>query len=179
MFGQVAVASCVVALLVGSAGAQPVTPLPLTDGSSGPYFTGYFGVTNFSNHAWFTFSLANSTAIDIDINRTSANPDMTASIYAGDITDVDATAFGNYGSLFNSSFGPMVFVAWEDDTEDDPFGGPWGDPRFTITLPAGTYSMVVASASTGGGFTITSNVPAPGAAAILALGGLLAARRRR
>lgn len=168
------------ALAAGAASAQPVSPTPLALGTSGPYTAAFTG-TPLSNLAWFTFTLTAPTAVDIDINRTVAANDLVASLYRGDITGVDATSYGSYfgfGGLWASSFGPMTFVSTQDDTEDDTLGGPYGDPRFVLNLPAGTYSMVVTSFDSGG-FTITSNVPTPAAAALLGLAGLGALRRRR
>lgn len=172
-------AAALVAVAGGSAFAQAVAPSPLAFGTSGPFTAIDYSANPFSNLAWFTFTLTAPTAVDIDINRTIANNDLVATIYSGDITGVDATSFGNYSSLFGASFGPMTFVNFQDDTEDDGLGGPFGDPRFTLNLPAGTYSMVVTSYDPQGGFTITSNVPTPAAASLLGLAGMGAMRRRR
>jgi hypothetical protein len=161
--------------------AQPVNAVDIPFGLSGPYATGAGGDPA-STGAWFTFSLDVATNIDIDMNRTSAPPDLFATLFSGDVNGFDATA--EWGDIFSAGFsgggGPLTFVDAQDDTHDDAFGGPFGDPQFIMNLGPGDYSMLVFSLGTPGEFTVTSNiVPAPGAFAILGLGGLLTTRRSR
>ena len=83
------------------------------------------------------------------------------------------------------TFGPLTAIAFEDDTEDDPFGGPFGDPRFTTTLDPGIYTVLVASLNVdfASAFTITSNVgaavPEPSSSVIFVALGFAALIRRR
>lgn len=179
MFRKSLVSLCALGALAGAASAQPVTPTALTGGTQGAYTVVDF-FTPLSSASWFTFSLGAPTNVDIDINRLAAPPDLIATLYAGDITGQDATALGGtHGDIYFTSFGPMALVNWQDDTEDDAFGGPWGDPRFTLNLPAGSYSLVVTSLQGAGNpFEITSNVPEPTTLGLLALGGLAMLRRR-
>ncbi len=162
------------------AAAQPVVPTALTGGTQGSFVAQDFFAA-FSSASWFTFTLTEATLVDIDFNRTSAPPDLIASLYLGDITGADATALGvSHGNNFFTNFGSFVHVVTEDDTHEDAFGGPFADPQFILNLDPGTYSIVVtALQGAGAGFTVTSNVPAPGAAGLLGVAGLAALRRRR
>lgn len=171
------------------AAAQTVFPTPLTGGTQGPFFAAEDDLNNASDAAWFTFSVLAEMEVEIRFDRTGVDPDLAATLFAGDVTGLDMTAIVGGTGLIDEltfpaagdTFGPLTAVAFADDTNDDAFGGPFGDPGFSLTLSAGTYSIAVYSLSPieGGFFTATSNVPAPAGAGALALGGLVAARRRR
>lgn len=168
----------VIAGLSASAPANIVAN-SLSVGTSGPYVVGDFDFDSLNDQVWFTFTLSTTTSINIDFNRTSAPPDLVANLYSGDINGFDGSGLVPAG-VIGSSFGPLSFLEIRDDTHGDAFGGPFGDPQFLNTLDAGTYSiMVSAFQGAGNSFTVTSNVPAPGAAVVLGLGGLFGSRRRR
>ncbi len=159
-----------------------VDPVELVVGTQGDFFTGEDDSTLANDSAWFVFTLFGDTDVDVDINRTIADPDLFATLFAGDVTGVD------FGGLLADDFtgpmdfGPLTFIETQDDTEDDAFGGPFGDPRFQTNLGAGTYSIMVTSLNVGGPFNVTSNVsfvPEPGTFTILAACGLVVMRRRR
>jgi MYXO-CTERM domain-containing protein len=171
----------VTAAITAGASASAVNATALTVGTSGPFVVGDYGVTGLNDLTWFTFTLDATTSIDIDFDRTSAPPDLIASLYSGDIDGFDASGFGAHSNVIVSDFGPLTYIEWQDDTHDDAFGGPFGDPQFTNTLDAGTYSIVVSALQGAGGeFTVTSNVaPTPGVLAALGLAGLMGTRRRR
>ena len=171
------------AVLTASANAQ-VTPTGLVVGEQGPFVAGEDDSTLANDSDWFIFTLTSDFDVDIDINRTEAAPDLFATLFEGDVTGVDFGGLLADDFTGPNDFGPLTFIETQDDTEDDAFGGPFGDPRFQLNLGPGTYSVLVTALSPleGGPFTITSNVsavPEPSAFAVLGLGGLLFARRRR
>ena len=174
-------AAVLVTAAITAAASANINATALTVGTSGPFVAEDTTFTGLNDLAWFTFTLDATTSINIDFNRTSAPPDLVASLYSGDIDGFDAFGFGTHRDVWTSNFGPLTFVDLQDDTHDDAFGGPFGDPQFLNTLDAGTYSIVVSALEGAGGeFTVTSNVaPTPGALAALGLGGLMATRRHR
>ena len=163
-----------------------VNPTGLIVGDQGPFFAGEDDSTLANDSAWFIFDLASDFDVDIDINRTVAAPDLVASLFLGDVTGVDFGGLLADDFLFGGAFGPLTFIETQDDTEDDDFGGPFGDPRFQLNLGPGRYSVLVSALSPveGGPFEITSNVsvnaiPEPGTLGLLSLCSLAFVRRRR
>ncbi|GFE63532.1 VPLPA-CTERM sorting domain-containing protein [Litoreibacter roseus] len=146
------------------------------------------GLLNDAN--WFTFYATAGQTIDIDINREERRPDLAAELYLGDVTGSDfGTRSGNYGTV--TPLAGLTFIDREDDTEQDAFNGPWGDPRFTFTATdTGVYSFFVVSLNTqgvGADFSVTATgidsievVPLPAGGLLLAtaLAGFGIARRR-
>lgn len=121
---------------------------------------------------YWIFSGSAGDSVDIDINRTEAAPDLIATLFFGDVTGVDVDTISPNGLIDglltpSGTFGPLTVIAFADDTEDDAFGGPYGDPRFTLTLPStGTYSLLVATLFNPGDYEIVStgtfdSTPAP------------------
>ncbi len=174
------VAVLATAAITATASANVVNATALSVGTSGPFVVGDYGTTNLNDLTWFTFTLDATTNVNIDFNRTSAPPDLVAGLYSGDINGFDASGFGTHADVIFSSFGPLTFLQLQDDTHDDAFDGPFGDPQFVETLDAGTYSIVVSAfQGAGASFTVTSNIPTPGALAAVGFGGLMVTRRRR
>jgi hypothetical protein len=132
--------------------------------------------------SFWQFSANANDVVTLQVDRLNANFDPALSFYRG-TTSADT-------SLFNSSasWGGLTFIAGLDD-ERPAFltPGPNGDPFGTFTVAAsGLYTVAIGgSLSTDAGnypyrVTMTTAVPEPEAAALLALGlGLLAAMRRR
>ncbi|WP_232769057.1 PEP-CTERM sorting domain-containing protein [Colwellia sp. Bg11-28] len=137
---------------------------------------------------YWTFNGAAGDIIDIDINRTEASPDLIATLFFGDVTGLDVDSLSPDGLIngllvSNGVFGPLTVIDTQDDTENDSFGGPFGDPRFNLSLSStGTYTLLVATLSAPGSYEISTtgitSVPEPSTLAIFALGIMgLAARR--
>jgi len=179
-----------VAAAMGSAAmAQPVSPMTLTGGVQISQDVREDDSNAASLGGFWVFTLGAAMDVDIDINRLLADPDLAATLYEGDVTGADMTAFSPDGLINgilvgSGVFGPLTAIAFEDDTEDDAFGGPFGDPRFTMNLPAGTYTLMVAALNTDvigvDAYEVVTNlVPALASLALLGLGGLVGLRRRR
>jgi MYXO-CTERM domain-containing protein len=175
------IASLAVGALASMAVAQPVVPTPLSGGTQGGFVAGDYYTTSFSTLTWFTFTLTEPTMVNVDFDRTTAPPDLYATLYSGDITGLDATAFAaTHSDAWFIPIGSLTWLDIQDDTDPNGLDGPYGDPRFTNLLPAGTYSIVVSALQGAGGtFQVTSNVPTPAAATLLGLGGLASLKRRR
>ncbi|USO00173.1 MAG: hypothetical protein H6810_05785 [Phycisphaeraceae bacterium] len=139
-----------------------VYPTALQGGLEGPYYAFEDNANPASAGTWFRFTLPGRANVRLDVARTAAPFDPTATLFAGDVTGQNATAISPNGRISGFAatgpFGPLFALDWQDDTVDDPFGGPFGDPRFTRVLDAGTYSVMVGMAlpATGGEFTIES-----------------------
>lgn len=154
-----------VAALTAATLAQPVVPARLAPGALGTYFAPNYLTPEATRGAWFVFTMSSAGPVDIDINRTTAPPDLFGALFAGDVTGVDVAAelagsnVRDRVIIGNGVIGPLTRVETRDDTEDDPFGGPFGDPRFTRTLNAGTYSLYVTSLqpAVGGAFTMVAS----------------------
>jgi hypothetical protein len=108
--------------------------------------------------------------------------------FFGDVTGLDVDSLSPDGLIngllvSNGVFGPLTVIDTQDDTENDSFGGPFGDPRFNLSLSStGTYTLLVATLSAPGSYEISTtgitSVPEPSTLAIFALGIMgLAARR--
>lgn len=183
-------ASCALvgALMIPGIASADIQPLQL--GTSGPFDVFEDDANAASFGQYFTFTLDANTDVDIDINRTFADPDLVATLFSGDITGLDPNTISPDGLIngllvTSGTFGPLTVVDFQDDTEDDPFGGPFGDPRFQINLNPGTYTVLVGAFNVDApdGFTVTSNVgavvPEPSSAGILGVLGAVAFLRRR
>ncbi len=147
-----------------------------------------------ANQFWITFSAAAGDTVDLDINRTAASADLYATSSFGDVTGIDDSAVSggdlNIGThlTWTAELG-LTFIENQDDTEDDPFGGAFGDPRFTfVAANTGVYSVAVVAytnptdgAQAEASLTITP-VPEPATAVILsgiAALSICCTRRRR
>ena len=139
----------------------------------------------------FVFSANAGDFVDIDINRLVAAPDLIAVLSFGEIRGVDVGSATWSDVAGSTDFYGTTFLSAQDDTEDDAFGGPWGDPRFSLTLTqTGTYTLFISSLNGGIGspFEIVatgisaapvSAVPLPaGGALLLGALGSVALRRR-
>ena len=146
------------------------------------------GVSSVATWSFWTFSANAGDNINIEVNRLVSALDPVSSVVFGDATGTPfASATGT--SIFDwSGPGLSTVIAFGDD--DDPAnvpGGPWGDPNYGFVAGStGVYTVAVASyaSATPGphAFEIIvtgSTVPTPGALGLLAMGGLVAARRRR
>ena len=106
------------------------------------------GLLNDSN--WFIFHATSGASVDVDINRLVAAPDLCAELYFGDVTGV---MFGGLNADCGAANGepPLVLTDVQDDTEDDAFGGSFGDPRFTfVAADTGIYSLQVHTLNSSG-----------------------------
>ncbi|MBZ9610152.1 PEP-CTERM sorting domain-containing protein [Rheinheimera maricola] len=138
---------------------------------------------------WFIFDSNGVDAISFYFNRTIANPDLIAGLYSGDTYGFDYVAAGvssaNWSYASAGDYNPsLTFIEFFDDTHNDNFGGPFGDPDFNRVLAAGRYSLALSSLSQGGTYEFITNVqsasfdvPAPSTLAVFALGLLGLARR--
>lgn len=102
-----------------------------------------------------------------------------AAVQAGPQLTVDPDSFSAEGLLGWTHFGPFIFPDGGDILP--AMGQGFGADGFTPPLPAGTYTFWLQQA---GGIPTTYQLdfivtPGPGAAAILGLGAIAAARRRR
>lgn len=119
-----------------------------------------------TNRAWWNMDFSANLG-----SRTPANTTLT-------LTIVDIQ-----GDVFNAS-GPATVSLAQDSWNigfgfiSGPLGGfnPFTPGDYTVTIAA---SDLATSASLGSATAIIRVVPAPGAAALLGLGGLMVARRRR
>ena len=171
--------------LASFASAQDlVAPITLVDGDS---LSGIAvmddDLTNAVDGNWFIFDANAGDEIVITVSREQAAPDLALDFYAGDITGADVTGLLVDDFTFGGGdgFAGLSFIGTFDDENDDAFGGPFGDPEIAGTLlVGGTFSFVVWAYTDPGSFSIdVSIVPAPASAGLLALGGLVATRRRR
>lgn len=190
---KLALALAAVAGLTTAASAQYASMGNLTNGAtqSGSFPAGFVGgqTTPSSWHLW-TFQANAGDNITVSVSRTAPALDPVSSTYFG---NANGLAFAPAGTFIldevaiQAAHPSLTFAAEGDDDVDDGFGGPWGDPLYNFVAGnSGTYSVFVASflSSTAGvreyDITVTgSTVPTPGAFALLGLGGLAAARRRR
>ena len=175
-----------------------IAPTPLFDGITVTQTVNIEDDTGLANNAnWFVFDAAAGAPLDIDINRLAAPPDLVAAIYFGDVTGLDFGAQRPGRFPGNVLFEGLRLFDTEDDTENDAFRGPFGDPRFTFTAPeTGRFSLIVASLNSrgrGNPFEVTATgvsafqtssvaaVPLPAGVVLLlsALGVGAALRRRR
>lgn len=101
-----------------------------------------------------------------------------AGVQAGPVMTVDPDSFSAVGLLGWTHFGPFIFT---DGSDILPAMGQGFDADgFVPPLPAGTYTFWLQQAGSPSTFELDFVVtPAPGAAVILGLGALTAARRRR
>lgn len=173
--------------LAGAAHADVIAPMAdLTDGT---VHVGNFvsGVDNFTEpSAWrvYTFQANAGDNITIRVTRLTAMVDPIAFAHQGDLTGMDVPV-GLYFADELDDFG-LTFVAYGDDSVDDPLGGPFGDPLFNFAAPAtDTYTVITHmygnyEGNPGYEIQVTgSTVPAPGAMAIGLVGGMLCLHRRR
>lgn len=184
-------AAMIVAMSATMASATPVSPFTLYDGITVTQTVNVEDDSGLLNNAnWFVFSATAGDLIDIDINRLAAPPDLVSELYFGDVSGLDfGTSSANFGAANGAPL--LSFLLSADDTEDDAFGGPFGDPRFTFTAAqTGIYSFYVATLTAGidSPFEVTATgiapapVPLPAGFPLLAgalgLFGWIGARRR-
>lgn len=159
-------------------------------GASGQFPTGLTGGINDSStwHLW-TFNANAGDMINVAVSRVGPSLDPMSATFVGNL---DGQAYSVGVPLWDTAtlaaqLGLPLAGSGDDDV-DDSYGGPWGDPNYSFVASAtGTYSILVgsyASLTTGEqryDITVTGStwVPAPGAMAVLGLGGLVASRRRR
>lgn len=183
------VSGLALALVGGAASADPINYLDTL--SHGEVRTGFItlpgdgnGNDNPETWHWYNFYAMAGDFITVDVDRLEANPDMvSATHYAGAILPTDSAPM----TTITGGIGPAgtVWVAGGDDDEDDGFGGPWGDPLYSFNATStGWYTVVVGNfLGLGGGnyqIVVTGQTPTPGSAvALLGVGGLAMARRRR
>ena len=172
--------------LIGAAGlanGQITITGDLTNGATQVGSVTGSGTGNSAGWGWYTFSANAGDSIAIDVNRLVGDLDPASGCWEGDAT---GDAVGDFSSIFINGTS-LALVGSGDDNVGPNLPGPWGDPSYGFIAPStGIYSVAVASfASTGQppyrfDITVTgSTVPAPGAAALLGLGGFVATRRRR
>lgn len=180
-------------LAVGAfATAVSATPINYLDTlTSGEVQTGFItlpgdgnGNDNPETWQWYNFYATAGDFITVDVDRLEANPDMvSATHFAGASLPTDSAPM----TTITGTGAPAgaVWVAGGDDNEDDGFGGPFGDPLYSFNAASSGWYTVVVGNFLGDGsgeyqIVVTGQtVPAPGAAAILGLGGLMVTRRRR
>lgn len=139
--------------------------------------------------AFFTFCATQGDMLEIEVDRAvNGNMDPASSVVFGDATGL---AFGALTgtSIFNwSGPGLSANLAQGDDDDLPAIPGPFGDPHYFLVAPSsGIYTVAISDFLGSGGPPFFSQidvrgnhcVPAPGAAALLGLGGLIAGRRRR
>lgn len=133
--------------------ATPITPLAFTSGlNTGYSVTGISSVDG--NVDWFVFDANGTTNYSFWFDRTVAAPDLIAGLYSGDTTGFDYAAAGAGVSYSYSQAGfyntALLYIGYWDDTHEDIYGGPYGDPDFSTTLAAGRYSLALSSLNEGG-----------------------------
>lgn len=181
------IAAAVVLACVGAVRADVIAPIAdLTDGAPrvGNFVS---GVDNFeAPSTWqvYTFEANMGDAILVRVSRLVANADPVAFAHFGDLTGADVTPGVDYADDL-SAFG-LDFIAYGDDSVDDDFGGPFGDPLFAFVAPSnGIYTVIThmfGDYENNPAYEIQvtgSSVPAPGAIALGATGTMLCLRRRR
>lgn len=186
MFRHILAASVVFAV-VGAARADVISSLgDLTDGAAQ---TGNFvsGISNFDSPAtWrvYTFDANAGDNILIRVSRLAAQVDPIAYAHEGNLIGADLIPGVDHADDL-SAYG-LTYMAYGDDSVDDPFGGPFGDPLFGFVAPAtDTYTVIAHMYGDYPGdlpYEVQvsgSTVPAPGAAVLTGIGGLLCLRRRR
>lgn len=144
------------------------------------------GDTTANPAAWtyWTFSANAGDNLDVEVNRLVGELDPIAAVVLGNLA---GAAFAD--NIFSNPIMGLPLVAAGDDNDPANLPGPWGDPHMAFVAPAtGVYTIAVSSFASAQiptpGYVHEvivrgSTVPAPGAAGLLALGGLIAARRRR
>jgi hypothetical protein len=173
--------------LAGAAHADVITPMAdLTDGTArlGNFVSGLDNFVEPSTWRVYTFQANAGDNITVRVTRQTAMVDPIAFAHQGNLAGADIPA-GLYYADELDDFG-LNFVAYGDDSVDDPFGGPFGDPLFNFAAPStDTYTVIThmyGNYEGNPGYEIQvsgSTVPAPGAIAIGLVGGVLCLRRRR
>lgn len=136
---------------------------------------------------WFVFDSDGVSSVSFYFNRTVAQVDLIASLYAGDTYGFDYEAAGltsgpySQVDFYNTA---LTYIGTFDDSHDDFLDGPYGDPDFDLSLPAGRYSLMVFSVNLPGTYEFTTNVRSayaeitePSTIVILVLGILVLAAR--
>jgi MYXO-CTERM domain-containing protein len=168
-----------------AANAQVVINGDVTTSSGIGAITTSGGTTgNPSAWTYWTFSANAGDNIDWQVNRLVGELDPVANVVMGNLA---GAAFG--GSIFDSTLMGLPNVSYSDDSDAPNVPGPWGDPHgFFVAPTTGVYTIAVSSYASAdmpeGGYlheviVTGSTAPTPGAAAVLALGGLAGCRRRR
>lgn len=173
--------------VAGAAQAEVLMPIAdLTDGVArqGNYVSGEDNVYAPATWQVYTIQANAGDNILIRVSRLTANVDPVAAAHLGDATGLDA--LGGLDYIDDLSYFGLELVAFGDDNVDDAFGGPFGDPLFGFEAPeTGVYTVITHMygdypGNPGYEIQVTgSTVPAPGAAALAGIGGLLCVRRRR
>lgn len=133
----------------------------------------------------FVFDVRAGRTVEVAVDRLGPQPDLIAQVFMG-----DSTGAAPVNTNFPGTPGPDApFVGLGDDEQDDPFGGPLGDPRITFTAPmTSPYTLFVSAfpddGAVGAPFAVTvslAQVPLPAGAWVLGASvlSLLAAARRR
>ena len=172
---------------VSAATAHVIAPIAdLTDGVArvGNFVSGEDNFEAPSTWQVYTFQANAGDNINIRVSRLVADADPVAYAHLGDLTGADVIPGVHYLDDL-SDFG-LEYGAYGDDSVDDPFGGPFGDPLFGFSAPSdGVYTIITHMYGDYAGnppyeIQVTgSSVPAPGAIALAGAGGLLCLRRRR
>jgi hypothetical protein len=173
--------------LAGVAQADVIAPIAdLTDAA--PQLGNFVsGIDNFqSPSTWRVYSFQANAGdnIVVRVTRQTAMVDPIAYAHRGALAGADIPV-GMYYADDLTDFG-LTFLAYGDDSVDDPFGGPFGDPLFGFSAPENdTYTVIThmyGNYEGNPGYEIQvsgSTVPAPGAAVLACVGGMLCLRRRR
>lgn len=179
-------------VLCGAAAGASAQIVPQGDATDGLPHAGTVDGTNevssVATWSFWTFSANAGDNINIEVNRMVADLDPVSSVVFGNATGTPFASVTGITIFDWSAPGLSSVIASGDD--DDPAnvaGGPWGDPNYGFTAAdTGVYTIAVASyiSATPGphAFEIIvtgSTVPTPGALGLLAMGGLVAVRRRR
>ena len=188
-------AAFALSFVIGSAvNADAINPVAMSDGdvATGDVFDD--DGTAPASQFWITFFANAGDTVDLDINRTAASTDLFATLAFGDVTGLDDILISGgdldigTSATWTAELG-LTFIEDRDDDEDDAFGGPFGDPRFTfVAASTGVYTVAVVSyadptdgAQAQANLSITSAIPEPTTSLLVGIGafGMAIVRRRK